>query len=128
MVLVPLMPQRGGEAPQQAERMRRIAVLIPGDENDPRVKTSVSAFTQVLADLGWTDGRNLRIDLLWAGPDTNRIRALARELVSLQPDIIMTGTTRRPVPSSGRRGRSRSCRTVLGRTKAWDYPTFKFTY
>ena len=112
---------------RQADRVRRIGVLM-WDENDPVLKTFISALIQALADLGWTDGRNLRIDLLWAGPDTNRIRALARELVSLQPDIIMTGTTRRPVPSSGRRGRSRSCRTVLGRTKAWDYPTFKFTY
>jgi putative ABC transport system substrate-binding protein len=43
--------------------------------------------------LGWTDGRNVRIDLRWAGGDINRIRALAQELVGLQPDIIVTGTT-----------------------------------
>src|SRR5215471_10013948 len=72
---------------------RRVGVLWPGDENDPVGKTRVSAFTQALADLGWTDGRNLRIDLRWFGDDTNRIRALAQELVGLQPDIIVTQGT-----------------------------------
>ena len=48
---------------QQPDRMRRIGVLMPGDENDPEQKTWISAFTQTLADLGWTDGRNVRIDL-----------------------------------------------------------------
>jgi putative ABC transport system substrate-binding protein len=75
---------------QQGDRVRRIGVLIAGDENDPRVKTSVSAFTQALADLGWTDGRNVRMDLRWYGDDINRIPALAQELVGLQPDIIVT--------------------------------------
>jgi putative tryptophan/tyrosine transport system substrate-binding protein len=79
---------------QQAERMRRIGLLIGGrDENDPVAKTIVSAFTQALADLGLTDGRNVRIDLRWGGGDTNRIRALAQELVSLQPDIILPAGT-----------------------------------
>jgi len=78
---------------QQGDRVRRIGVLMGGDENDPVVKTQVSAFTQALADLGWTDGRNVRIDLRWDGGDTNRIRALAQELVSLQPDIIVTTAT-----------------------------------
>ena len=75
---------------QQGERVHRIGVLMAGDENDPVMKTRVSAFTQALADLGWTDGRNVRIDLRWAGDDNNRIRALAQELVGLQPDIIVT--------------------------------------
>jgi putative ABC transport system substrate-binding protein len=78
---------------QQGGRMRRIGVLMPGDENDPVTKTNVSAFTQALADLGWTDGRNVRMDLLWAAGDISRIRALAQELVGLQPDIILTSST-----------------------------------
>jgi putative tryptophan/tyrosine transport system substrate-binding protein len=78
---------------QQGERMRRIGVLMPYDENDPVAKPRLSAFTQALADLGWTDGRNVRMDLRWAGADTNRIRALAPELVGLQPDIIVTAGT-----------------------------------
>jgi putative ABC transport system substrate-binding protein len=78
---------------QQAERMRRIGLLMLGDENDPVWKPGVSAFTQALADLGWTDGRNVRMDLRWYGDDINRIRALAQELVALQPDIIVTAST-----------------------------------
>jgi putative ABC transport system substrate-binding protein len=74
---------------QQDGRVRRIGVLMGRDENDPEGKTYISAFTQALAGLGWTDGRNLRMDLRWGGDDTNRIRALAQELVGLQPDIIL---------------------------------------
>ena len=69
---------------QQRERMRRIGVLMSFDENDPVVKTAASAFTQALAELGWTDGRNVRMDLRSGGGDVNRIRAIAQELVGLQ--------------------------------------------
>jgi len=79
--------------PQQGERVRRIGVLMPFDENDPVQKPYILAFTQALAGLGWTDGRNVRIDLRWGRTDINRIRALAQELVGLQPDIIVTSTT-----------------------------------
>ena len=68
---------------QHGDRVRRIGVLLAGDEkNDPLAKTAVSAFTQALADLGWADGRNVRMDPRWAGGDFNRIPALAQELVS----------------------------------------------
>jgi putative ABC transport system substrate-binding protein len=78
---------------QQADRVRRIGVLMSGDENDPEQKRRPTAFTQALADLGWTDGRNVRMDLRWGRDDPNRIRALAQELVGVQPDIIVpTGT------------------------------------
>src|SRR6516162_210493 len=78
---------------QQGERMRRIGVLMGRDQNDPEMKLSYSAFTQALAGFGWTDGRNVRMDLRWAGDDINRIRAFAQELVGLQPDIIVTSAT-----------------------------------
>jgi putative ABC transport system substrate-binding protein len=78
---------------QQGDRVRRIGVLLALDENDPQQKRLLSAFTQALADLGWTHGRNARMDLRWAGADINRIPALARELVGLQPDIIFTSST-----------------------------------
>jgi putative ABC transport system substrate-binding protein len=83
---------------QQGDRMRRIGVLMGYAENDPVAKTMVSAFTQPLADLGWTDGRNVRIDLRWSGGDSNRIRALAQELVGLQPDIMLAGGTSATIP------------------------------
>jgi putative ABC transport system substrate-binding protein len=78
---------------QQGDRVRRIGVLMSGDEIDPAWKPRLLAFTKALADLGWTDGRNVRVDLRWHGNDTDRIPALAQELVRLQPDIILPGAT-----------------------------------
>jgi len=78
---------------QQGDRVRRIGVLMGEDENDPEYKHRVFALIQALADLGWSDGRNLRMDLRWAGSDINRIRAFAQELVGLKPDIIVTAAT-----------------------------------
>jgi len=78
---------------QQGARVRRIGVLMPFDENDSVSKARISALTQALADLGWTDGFNVRMDLRWGRGDTNRIRTLAQELVRLQPDIIVTDST-----------------------------------
>jgi putative tryptophan/tyrosine transport system substrate-binding protein len=72
---------------QQAERVRRIGVLLY-DEIDPR---RYSALTQALAELGWTDGRNVRMDVRSGGLD--RLRGLAHELVGVQPDIIVAGGT-----------------------------------
>src|SRR5260370_1119837 len=62
---------------QPAERMRRIGVLMPTDE-DPLAKTMLSAFTQALAGLGWADGRNVRMDLRWQGDDVIRTRVVYR--------------------------------------------------
>jgi putative ABC transport system substrate-binding protein len=70
---------------QQGDRVRRIGVLLSGD-------ALPAAFTQALAGLGLTEGRNVRMDLRSYGDDINRIPALAHELVDLQPDIILTGT------------------------------------
>ena len=78
---------------QQGDRVRGIGVLHGYDENDPEGKRRVSAFIQALAELGWTNGRNVRMDLRWGGGDINRIRALAQDLVGLQPDIIVTSGT-----------------------------------
>src|SRR6476646_4671980 len=75
---------------QQRDRVRRIGVVAPYDENDPEGKVRYSAFTQALADLGWTDGRNARMELRYGGGDINLIPGLAQELVGLKPDIIVT--------------------------------------
>jgi putative ABC transport system substrate-binding protein len=77
---------------QQRQRVRRIGVLMAFDENDPLAKPRVSAFTEALGGLGWIDGRNVRMDFRWPGPDINRIRALAQELVGLKPDIILASS------------------------------------
>jgi len=89
---------------QQGNRVRRIGFLAAGDENEPALKTFASAFIQSLAGLGWTDGRNLRMDVRWGRADINRIRAFARELVGLQPDIILTNGG--PLAKCGPLGRS----------------------
>ena len=73
--------------------MRRIGVLIGSGENDAVSKSMSFAFIHALAELGWTDGGNLRTDCRWGGGDTNRMRAVAQELVASQPDIIVTDTT-----------------------------------
>jgi putative tryptophan/tyrosine transport system substrate-binding protein len=78
---------------QQGDRVRRIGVLMAGDENDRGAKARISAFTQAFADLGWTEGRTVQMDIRWAGGDINRIGALAQELVGLQPDVIVTTST-----------------------------------
>jgi putative tryptophan/tyrosine transport system substrate-binding protein len=77
---------------QQGDRVRHIGVLMPNDENDPAAKAGISAFTQALADFGWTDGRNVRMDVRWSGGDY-RLRTFAQGLVGLQPDIILTNGT-----------------------------------
>jgi putative tryptophan/tyrosine transport system substrate-binding protein len=56
---------------QQGDRVRRIGVLMQGGENDPLVQPRISAFMKALADLGWADGRNVRMDLRWYGDDIN---------------------------------------------------------
>ena len=78
---------------QQRGRVRRVGVLTPYDENDPQARGWLSIFTQGLAELGWTDGRTVRIDVRWAAGSIDRIRTFAKELVELQPDVILAGTT-----------------------------------
>ena len=77
---------------QQPERMRRIGVLMAFAENDPEVQANITAFRQALQKLGWTDGRNARIDYRWGGADFERIRGYAIELVGLKPDVILVST------------------------------------
>jgi putative ABC transport system substrate-binding protein len=76
---------------QQPERMRRIAVLQGGsDRDDPRSQPSMAAFLQALQQLGWADGRNVRIDYRWPAGDADKARKYAAELVALAPDVILT--------------------------------------
>jgi ABC-type uncharacterized transport system substrate-binding protein len=77
---------------QQPDRIRRIGVLNAFAENDPEVQANITAFRQVLQKLGWTDGRNVRIDYRWGGADPGRIHAQAKELVGLNPDVILVSS------------------------------------
>jgi putative ABC transport system substrate-binding protein len=76
---------------QLAERVRRIGWLVGRAENDPVSRADRAAFQDALAKLGWTEGRNLRIDLRFAADDPDHIRAYAMELIGLAPDVIVTG-------------------------------------
>jgi putative tryptophan/tyrosine transport system substrate-binding protein len=79
---------------QQGDRMRRIGVLMAYDESDPDAKSWLSRFTQGLAELGWTDGGNLRMDRRWTdASNSDRMRMFAKELVDLQPDVILVSGT-----------------------------------
>ena len=78
---------------QPPDRVRRIGVLMGYSESDPEGKALLSTFVQRLGELGWIDGRNVRIDVRWGAGSVDRMRMLAKELVDLQPDVIFAHTT-----------------------------------
>jgi ABC-type uncharacterized transport system substrate-binding protein len=78
---------------QQPERVRRIGVLMVDAENDSEAQALVAAFREGLQKLGWTEGRNLRIDTRWAAADAEAMQRFAQELVALQPDLILSHVT-----------------------------------
>jgi putative ABC transport system substrate-binding protein len=78
---------------QQAERMRRIGVLMGFAENDSRSHAHMAAFRDGLQKLGWTEGRNIRIDTRWAAFDAESRQRFAKELITLRPDLILSHST-----------------------------------
>src|SRR5262245_29353794 len=78
---------------QQGARMRRVGVLTGGAANDPEGQARLVAFLQGLQELGWSVGRNLRIDVRWTGGNADDTRKYAAELVALAPDVIHSGGT-----------------------------------
>src|SRR4029077_14662022 len=79
---------------QQAERMRRIGVLMPLAANDPVGQARIGAWQEGLEKLGWTEGRNILIDTRWMTTgDVESMQRFAKELVALQPDLIVTQST-----------------------------------
>src|SRR4029077_15456837 len=89
------------------ERIRRVGVLMAFPEDDPEAKGWLAAFREGLERRGWFEGRNLRIEALFAAARGDRIPALAKELVSQQPDVILTQST------VATRAVQRESRTVL---------------
>jgi putative ABC transport system substrate-binding protein len=75
---------------QQSNQIRHIAVLMAFDEDDARAKSWLSRFTSGMAELGWTNGRNLQMDVRWAGADVSQMQLFAKELVSQRPDLILS--------------------------------------
>ncbi|HXX08216.1 MAG TPA: ABC transporter substrate-binding protein [Pseudolabrys sp.] len=78
---------------QRPEQVRRIGVLMNTAANNAEGQTAVATFQQVLQKLGWTDGRNLRIDIRWGENDVDRVRRYAGELAALAPDAILASGT-----------------------------------
>jgi putative ABC transport system substrate-binding protein len=74
---------------QQPERVRRVGVLMSTSQDNPEGQARIAAFLQGLQQLGWTDGRNIRIDTRWGADDR---RKSAKELVALAPDVILAST------------------------------------
>src|SRR5262245_55877179 len=74
---------------QQGKRIPRIGVLMSYAADDPAGQARLLAFAQELAQSGWIDGRNVRIDVRWGAVDPERIRSYAAELVALAPDVIV---------------------------------------
>jgi putative ABC transport system substrate-binding protein len=73
--------------------MRRIGVLMAHSERDTEAQSFVAALIQGLQESGWSNGKNVRIDIRWSAGDVERMRAFATELVALQPDVIVARTT-----------------------------------
>ena len=78
---------------QQPERMRRIGVLMGYAESDRQGQANVAAFLMGLQKLGWTEGRNVAIEYRWAAAEADLVQQFAKELVALQPDLILTQNT-----------------------------------
>jgi ABC-type uncharacterized transport system substrate-binding protein len=76
---------------QPSDRMRRIGVLMATAADEPESQARLAAFLQALQQLGWTDGRNLRIEYRWSAGDASRLRRDAAELVALAPDVVLAG-------------------------------------
>jgi putative ABC transport system substrate-binding protein len=78
---------------QQPDRRQQVGVLMAFDETDPQGKARFSGFTQRMGELGWIEGRNLRMDVRWAAGDVDRMRLFAKELVGTKPDVILATST-----------------------------------
>src|SRR6516165_8198717 len=78
---------------QQSDRMRRIGVLMGYAESDREGQANFAAFQGGLQKLGWMEGRNIQIDARWASANADLVQRFAKELVALQPDVIVTQNT-----------------------------------
>jgi putative tryptophan/tyrosine transport system substrate-binding protein len=80
-------------AQQQNGQMRRIGFLLGGAEGDPQIVEGFAAFKAALGEFGWSEYRNIQIDIRYAAADLDRMRGFAKELVALQPDVLVGHTT-----------------------------------
>src|SRR4051812_18138248 len=86
---------------RQADRVRRIGMLLGYAASDPQAQSRIAAFRQRLQDFGWTEDDNVHFDIRWTGGDRNQLLAVAKEMIDLEPDVILAATT--PVVAALRR-------------------------
>ena len=90
---------------QQPDRLRRIGVLMSVPESDPEAQAWLGAFSEGLQHLGWMAGHNIRLDYRWAAPvDAESRQRVSKELVALQPDLVLTQNTVRTARKGGSGG------------------------
>jgi putative tryptophan/tyrosine transport system substrate-binding protein len=77
---------------QQSDQVRRVGLLMGYPEGDRQARANVAAFREGLRSLGWIEGRNIQLEFRWAGGDTDKARAFAKELVGIKPDVIVPST------------------------------------
>ena len=77
---------------QQPERVRRLGVLMGYPEGDKQAQAGANALRTGLQNLGWIEGRNIQIDYRWPGPDAEKARTFAKELIGMSPDVIVSST------------------------------------
>ena len=82
-----------GARAQQPDRVRRIGALLAYAQSDSEAQANIAAFREGLQKLGWTEGGNIRMDYFWAGGDAQSMQRLAKDLVALKPDLILSHTT-----------------------------------
>ena len=78
---------------QQTNQVRRIGVLMGYGSTDPEGQALLAEFTRHLAELGWTEGRNVRIEVRWGGSNVDLLHTFAKELIGLQPDALLASST-----------------------------------
>jgi putative ABC transport system substrate-binding protein len=79
---------------QPSEPMRRVGILLPYSQGDADGQAVIAAFQRRLQDLGWTEGRNIRFEIRWAGGDPDKAQTFAKELIGMTPDVIVPAQTR----------------------------------
>jgi hypothetical protein len=105
LTLAPL----AAEAQQAANQVRRIGVLMHNAQNDPEAKAELAAFRQGLQQLGWSEGRNIRIDIRFAADRPDQYEVLAKQLIALQPDASRPSPPRQIVACSSCRVARPAC-------------------
>ena len=109
---------------QQSEKMRRIGVLSSLAETDAEAQAWDAAFRKRLVELGWIDGRNIRIDYRWGAGSVDRLRLFARELVQLNPDALVTISTPATAAVQTENSQNSDC-ICVGVRSGWQRICFK---